>query len=111
MRYLVSLNECKGTCYHEFYKGKWEEETFWSESSIYLNDDILQENRLLIKSFQKYLSNYSDTGETEINFELWVKIRNDIFQQNGKEVELVEELDTWLREAFKEYEVVTILGI
>ncbi len=111
MRYFINLNECKGTCYHEFYKGKWKEETFWSESSIYLHDDILLENKLLLKSFQKYILNYSDTGVTEINFELWVKIRNDIFQQNNKEVELVEELDTWLWEVFKEYDVVTILGI
>ncbi len=115
MRYFVSLNECKGTCYHEFCKGKWDKVTFWNESSIYLHDDVLVENFQLTESFKKHLSNYSDTGETEINFDQWVKIRNDVLQQNEKEVAivltLVEELDTWLCDIFKEYPVVTILGI
>lgn len=30
MKYFVTNKERQGTCYHEFYKGKWDEKTFWS---------------------------------------------------------------------------------
>lgn len=46
MKYFVTLDECKNTCYHEFYKGKWDEETFWKRDSLYLHDDILYELKL-----------------------------------------------------------------
>ena len=41
MKYFVMLDECKNTCYHEFYKGEWDEETFWKNDSLYLHDDFL----------------------------------------------------------------------
>jgi hypothetical protein len=33
MKYFVRNSEKVGTCYHEFYKGHWDEETFWKEDS------------------------------------------------------------------------------
>ena len=39
MKYFVKNSERESTCYHEFYKGKWDEKTFWKEDSLLLHDD------------------------------------------------------------------------
>lgn len=33
MKYFVTDRERDGTCYHEFYKGRWDGKTFWKEDS------------------------------------------------------------------------------
>lgn len=34
MKYFCSVNNRAGTCYHEFYRGKWDDKTFWKSDSI-----------------------------------------------------------------------------
>ncbi len=112
MKYFVSNDERKGTCYHEFYKGKWNLEVngFYCVDSIYLHDDILVGHSNFSYCLQKHLDNYSDTGVTEIILEQWEKIK--IYMMAYKnELELVNELDNWLLGVYSEYDVVTILGI
>ena len=41
MKYFVTDRERDGTCYHEFYKGRWDGKTFWKEDSISLHDNIM----------------------------------------------------------------------
>ena len=41
MKYFVTDEQREGTCYNEFYKGKWDEETFWKKDSLSLHDDVL----------------------------------------------------------------------
>ena len=41
MKYFVYNNQRDGTCYHEFYKGKWNRWKFWKSDSIFLDDDYL----------------------------------------------------------------------
>lgn len=73
MKYYVTLDACRGTCYHEFYKGKWDEKTFWKNDSLYLHDDILFELKLAdIFSEANYV--YDPFNETEINEQQWQKI-------------------------------------
>ena len=35
MRFFCVESERKGTCYHEFQKGKWDEKTVWKADSLY----------------------------------------------------------------------------
>ena len=39
MKYFVYNNQRDGTCYHEFYKGKWDGKTFWKDDSICIDDN------------------------------------------------------------------------
>ena len=37
MNYFITNSEMIGTCYHEFYKGKWDGEIFWKEDSLLIH--------------------------------------------------------------------------
>lgn len=43
LNYFDNGVEIKGGCYHEFVKGKWDGKTFWSDDSLMLDDDILND--------------------------------------------------------------------
>ena len=110
MKYFVKLQECEGTCYHEFYKGKWDEKTFWKSDSLYLHDEILF--IVNIESlFVEVAPDYNPFNETEINRDQWGKICKMAETVGGEVAEAIKEADMWVRETFKEYELFTILGI
>ena len=88
MKYFCTEQERQGTCYHEFFKGKWDNKTFWKEDSLLLDDD----NMFYYTQFGKILSEQAKTF-------------------GDKESELVDEANPWMQEAFKEYGVITILGL
>lgn len=46
MKYFITNSEKIGTCYHEFYKGKWDGETFWKEDSLLLHDEVMFSHNL-----------------------------------------------------------------
>ena len=111
MKYFVCDNERKGTCYHEFYKGKWDEKTFWKEDSIFLHDDIMFENKGFVDAIVKAVPTYAKYGVTEISLEEWEKIGLNIMLKDEISQEIYCEADIWVKEVFKEYECFTILGI
>ena len=39
MKYFVFDHQRNGSCYYEFYKGKWDGKTFWNPDSISIHDD------------------------------------------------------------------------
>ena len=41
MKYFIKYDPSICGCYHEFYKGKWDEHTFWKNDSIFLHDNIM----------------------------------------------------------------------
>ncbi len=110
-KYFVMDNERKGTCYHEFYRGEWDEVTFWKKDSIFLHDDILNECKDLVNAFKEVLPFYSDTSETRINSDEWDKIGQIIRKKDVKAQEIYDEASRWLKEVFSDYGCFTILGI
>lgn len=73
MKYFVRNSERDGTCYHEFYKGKWDEKTFWKEDSLFLHDNVLFKNQGFEDAVMEVIPTYDPFGETEIFLEIWKK--------------------------------------
>lgn len=110
MKYFTTLHECKGTCYHEFYKGKWDGHTFWKEDSLYLHDDVLY-NLKLEDIFYQVNSSYDPYNETEINIDQWMQICTIAETIGGEVEEAINEAKSWLQETLEEDNLFTILGI
>ena len=111
MRFFVKDNERKNTNYHEFYKGRWDGVTFGKEDSLSLHDDIMFLNPGFVDAIIEVIPSYDPFGETEISLEEWENIGLVIKNQDDNSIELYNEADVWLREAFKEYGCFTIIGI
>lgn len=110
MKYFSTEQERHGTCYHEFYKGKWDEKTFWKDDSLLLHDDILYTLKI-DDIFFEVNPDYNPYNETEINKEQWEQICKMAKVIGGEVSEAINEADIWGQETFKEYDVFTILGI
>lgn len=111
MKYFVRNCEREGTCYHEFYKGKWDGKTFWKEDSLLLHDDVMFKNQGFVEAVKEVITTYDPYGETEISLETWEKIGQIIIEKYEGSKELYQEADVCLNDVFKEYECFTILGI
>ena len=111
MKYFVFDKERKHTYYHEFYKGKWDEKTFWKSDSISLDDNILYEHKGFEDAIIEVILDYDISGETEISEEQWKKIGKVVQQKDSGSIELYQEADRWLKKVFEEYGCFTILGI
>lgn len=111
MKYFVKNSERESTFYHEFYKGKWDEKTFWKEDSLLLHDDVMFKNQGFVDAVMEVIPTYDPFGETEISPEIWKKIGQVIKEKDERAKELYDEADVWLKDVFKEYECITILGI
>lgn len=111
MKYFVRNNERESTCYHEFYKGKWDGKTFWKEDSLSLHDNMMFENKGFVDAIIEVIPTYDPFAETEISADEWKKIGQVITQKEESSQELYQEADEWLKEVFKEYDCFTILGI
>ncbi|MBQ2902706.1 MAG: hypothetical protein IJE49_12805 [Agathobacter sp.] len=111
MKYFVKDNERIGTCYHEFYKGKWDKHTVWKSDSIFIHDDCLFENPDFQDAIEEVIPPYDPFGITEITFEEWRKIGEVISIKNLVSQEIYNEADVWLKDVFEVYGCFTILGI
>ena len=110
MKYFIFNNQRNGSSYHEFYKGKWDEKTFWKADSILLHDDYLFDNGF-VDAIIDIIPTYDPFGETEITADEWKKIGNLILTKDEKSQEIYFEANEWLEDVFKEYNCFTILGI
>lgn len=110
MKYFCTEEERKGTCYHEFQKGKWDGRTFWKEDSLLLDDDIYWELGMG-KLFKKMLAGYDAYANTEVSREQWEAISQRAHELGGCLQTAVEEVDTWIKEELGEEECFTILGL
>ena len=111
MKYFVFDKDREGTCYHEFYKGKWDEKTFWKSDSLCLYDDILYDNIGFVEAIREVLPNYDPYGVTEISAKQWKEIGSFIINKDISSIALYQEADGWLKKVFQEYDCFTILGI
>lgn len=111
MKYFVTNGEREGTCYHEFYRGKWDSKTFWNDDSIYLHDDVLLENRGFADALLLVVPNYDPYRDTEVSSEDWARVGKAIRQDDRGSLELYDEAGAWLEEVFKTEDCFTILGV
>ena len=111
MKYFVFERDREGTCYHEFYKGKWDNKTFWKTDSLCIYDDILSDNIGFVQAIRAVIPNYDSYGVTEISAEQWNEIGSLITNKYNSSIDLYQEADRWLRKVFQEYDCFTILGI
>ena len=111
MKYFIKDKDRKGTCYYEFYKGKWDGESFWKTDSILLHDDIVFQNEEFIDAILKVVPSYNPFGEIEISNVEWKAIGQFIELKSTTVREIYFEADEWLQEVFTEYDCFTILGI
>lgn len=110
MNYFIKETERKGTCYHEFQRGKWDGKTFWHQDSLLMHDDILI-GLQLEDLFAETVSGYHSYGETEISREQWKAVCNQADAMGGEMKAAIEELKPWAEKNFRTEQVFTILGI
>lgn len=110
MKYFIKETERKGTCYHEFQKGKWDGKTFWHKDSLLIHDDIFFDLKLG-NLFAETVSGYISYGETEISMEQWEAVYNKAESMGGGVKAAMEELKLWAEQNFQTEQVFTILGI
>ena len=109
MRYFVFDNQRKDTNYHELYKGKWDEKTFWKYDSIFLHDDFMF--LYFEEAIAEIIPTYDPFGETVISKEEWKEIGKIITTKSIESKEIYNEASVWLDEVFQNYNCFTILGI
>ena len=91
MKYFVKNSERESTCYHEFYKGKWDEKTFWKEDSLLLHDDVMFKNQGFVDAVMEVIPTYDPFGETEISPKIWKKIGQVIKEKDERAKELYDK--------------------
>ena len=112
VKYFVAEAQRKGSSYYEFYKGKWDEKTFWKNDSIYLHDDVLFTVSGFEEAIIEVIPTYAPFGETEVYPEQWREIGKIVQRkQEAEAFDLYLEADEWAQSVFSSYECFTILGI
>ena len=111
MKYFVNDGQRESTCYHEFYKGKWDGHTFWKADSILLHDNFLCESKGFVEAIMEVIPTYTSYENIEISFGEWKEIGKIISQKDTVSQEVYKEADDWLKDVFETHECFTILGI
>ena len=109
MRYFISSGQRQGTCYHEFFAGKWDGKSFWDEDSILIHDDLLCEG--FARALLQAAPGWSAFGVSEISREQWEKIGTLIGNEDETAREIYQEADEWAQGVFAKADRFTILGI
>ena len=122
-RYFVTNAERTSTAYHEFYMGKWDGQTFWRDDSIFLSDDLLEDNRAFFRAIKSVVPYFDPYGVTEISINAWDRIGeiiantdSDMNSQTDTEdvchmAEMYAEADKWVKQNCTDEECFTILGL
>lgn len=108
MKYFVFDNERNGSCYLEFFKGKWDKKTFWKEDSICLEDNLLYDHPDFAEALIEVAS-FDIYANTEISIDQWKEIGHLLV--NSPDIDLYNEANIWLVKVFEEYNYFTILGL
>ncbi len=111
MKFFVTDEQREGTAYHEFFKGRWDEKSFWHKDSIYLFDDELMNHKGFYDALRQCVPGYDPYDMIEVSKENWKDVRECIPQDDTESIELYEEADVWVKEVFKECTCFTILGL
>ena len=108
MSYVISPKDREGTCYMEFMKGEYKNKC-WLDDSILIDEEIFSE-LLLHRYIKKIVPEFDYYGITEINRQQWQEII-DIVPDDSEAFKALNELSSWAYKTFKEYEIITILGM
>lgn len=111
MKYFIYEYQRNGTCYIEFYKGKWDGKTFWKKDSILIDGDVLLDCKDFINSILEIIPIFDPFGVTEISYADWKKIGKIILRKSTQSQEIFDEADELLKNAFTIHDCITILGI
>ncbi len=109
MKYFIQNDQRIGSCYHEFYKGEWDEHTFWKNDSILLHDDVMSDG--FVEAIIEVVPTYDPFGVTEISVLQWQEIGKKVLEKDIASQEQYKEADVWLEGVFQKYKCFTILGI
>ncbi len=110
MLYFCMEPERKGTCYHEFYMGKFDGVSFWQKDSILIHDDV-HDALGMPALFSQVLPGYSPFAQTEVNEAQWRAILAKAETIGGELLAAVREADAWAHLNFQTHSVFTMLGI
>ena len=109
MKYFVQYSPNICGCYHEFYKGKWDEQTFWKNDSIFLHDNIMTDG--FVEAIIEVIPTYDPFGEIEISVLEWQEIGTRVLKKDTVSQEQYKEANNWLEDVFQKHQCFTILGI
>lgn len=109
MRYFYTESERTDTCYFEFQKGDWSEQSYWKPDSL-LMEELDYEN-CFYDVVVSVVPDHDLCGVTTITAEQWVVIREKAAKMGGHTLAAVMEADGWVQECFRDYDVFTIIGM
>lgn len=109
MKFFKILRDIEGSCYHEFYKGRWQDGKYWNAQSIFLHDDELFAE--LEELLYYTISDYDPYSNVEVNRKDWDKVVEKAKEKGGKTYAIIIEANNWAENVFAEHDVFTILGI
>ncbi|MBQ8827336.1 MAG: hypothetical protein IJ007_09615 [Oscillospiraceae bacterium] len=106
MKFFITEEQRKeqgGSCYFEFQKGQPDPDykfTCWKSDSLLMHMDTADKTALY-----KMFEGFDYYGVTVVDREKW-----ESFRQNADK-ELLEELNEWAEENFREYDYFVIIGL
>ena len=110
MQYCITPAERHGSCYHEFYRGKWDEVSCWKEDSLLLHDDVLFSATDFVNALRAVFPDYDPFGETEVSADKW-RLLGQYIPKNSDAQAIYEEIDQWATDVFDGADRFTIIGI
>lgn len=111
MKFFVDNFTRRGTCYHEFTRGKWDGKTYWSDSSLFLRDDYMNDLQLYELVFKNAFEKFNRWGNNVVTREIWERMLSLAEDAGGEVRELFFEVTPWVEKNFAEHDVFSILGI
>lgn len=112
MQYFIDAKERKesgSTCYFEFQRGKYDGKC-WKDDSLNISDEDF-DKLSLAKIFLNVISSFDYFGTTEVNSEQWERIKGILSEKGGEYKKILTELEPWVCENFKEFDVFTVWGM
>lgn len=106
MKYFCRKNELCGTDCHEFFSGSWDG-TFWNDNSVYIYDEDFRLTGLK-RIIARVVDGYSPYEAVRIYPEDWEKI---CAEARHTACDALDEISKWVKNAFEEHGMFTILGI
>ena len=114
MKYFSDNFTRRGTCYHEFTRGKWDGKTYWSDNSMFLRDDYMNDLKLyelvFSPAYAEFGKSFSRWGVNEVTREIWDSMLSHAMEIGGEVWELFSEIATWAETSLSDGEF-SILGI
>ena len=114
MKYFADNFTRRGTSYHEFTRGKWDGKTYWSDSSMFLRDDYMNDLKLYELVFRpayaEFGKSFSRWGVNEVTREIWDSMLSHAMDIGGEVWELFSEIATWAEKSLADGDF-SILGI